>query len=162
MKKIAMQNKTVFMKRASRLGGWLLVWALALFGLFFLMQAKDALASPTAPVNLVNHALKQCLDDVILGDECFYCTPKEGWEISAESCPVGYTTAGYDSVLNCATHLESVYESTCPNYITPTDTPLKRIVPAISAEWLVVLGVLALGFVAVVILWVVLKRKRDL
>ena len=56
-------------------------------------QVITAMATPTAPVTLVNHDLKQCAEHVVLGDECYYCTPVEGWEILdyEQQCPSGYT-----------------------------------------------------------------------
>lgn len=112
-----MHNPAARTKREKRYNGWFLWGVLTLFILLFLfVEAPGASATETAPVNLVNHVLKECVEDMTLGDECFYCTANDGWEISAETCPTGYMTANYDSALTCITHPQSVYESTCGNY----------------------------------------------
>ncbi|OQB30361.1 MAG: hypothetical protein BWY09_02980 [Candidatus Hydrogenedentes bacterium ADurb.Bin179] len=57
---------------------------------------RTASATPAPPVLLVNHALQQCIEQVYLSDECFYCRVVNGWEISSTGqCPVGYQTVNH-------------------------------------------------------------------
>ena len=70
-----------------------IILAIVISLIWSIIQSFTAMATPTAPVTLVNHALNQCAEHVILGDECYYCTPIEGWEILdfGQQCPSGYT-----------------------------------------------------------------------
>jgi hypothetical protein len=84
-------------------------------------------ATPAAPVLLVNHTLKQCIDQVILADECYYCKPAEGWEIlQAGQCPSGYTTIPRQTItdipVNCVSYPTNDWAA-CSWRTYPTVTP---------------------------------------
>ncbi len=86
-----------------------------------------AYATPSAPVSLVNHALKQCIDLVYLADECRVCTPVDGWEIlKTGQCPAGYTTIFrqtlMDKPVNCVEYPNNEWAS-CSWGTFPTMTP---------------------------------------
>jgi hypothetical protein len=60
------------------------------------IPVKTAFATPTPPYVLVNETTKECYI-TILGDECSWCDPPQGWKVlgmaqstSASSCPAGY------------------------------------------------------------------------
>jgi hypothetical protein len=61
-------------------------------------MASPAGATPTPPVIVVNHSTRQCAE-VIQGDDCHWCEPREGWEVlgysSQHTCPEGYEDLGY-------------------------------------------------------------------
>jgi len=60
--------------------------------------ATTTLATPTAPVLMVNHSTKECVR-AIQGDDCHWCDPPEGWVVldyaSDSQCPDGYTDRGH-------------------------------------------------------------------
>ena len=76
-------------------------WFLGLMLILVLAgQVPRAYATPTIPVLLVNHALKQCIDNVIMADECWSCKPKEGWQtLPRGQCPSGYEVIPSSSTL---------------------------------------------------------------
>jgi len=95
-----------------------------------------AFATPVAPVILVNHTLKQCVDHVILADECYFCTPAEGWEIlRTGQCPSGYSIIArqtlMDVPLDCVEYPKNewaacswgIYPTMTPEYLTVTVIP---------------------------------------
>jgi hypothetical protein len=101
---------------------FVLVLALALAG-----QVSTAYATPSAPVLLVNKILKQCIEGVILSDECYVCKPEKGWEISQTSkCPSGYEIIPRNSIndlpLNCAEYPKMEWPP-CSSGRFPTMTP---------------------------------------
>lgn len=71
----------------------------------FTTQIITVKATPTPPVTLVNHDLRQCAEHVLLGDECYYCTPTAGWEILGfeQECPSNYTNTD-KPILSCTVH----------------------------------------------------------
>ena len=105
-----------------------LILALVLAGQIYV---HTAYATPAAPVLLVNHTLKQCIDEVILADECYFCTPAEGWEIlHTEQCPSGYTIiprqALKDLPLNCVEYPKNEWAA-CSWGIYPTVTVVPNL-----------------------------------
>jgi hypothetical protein len=62
------------------------------------IPGKTSFATPTPPYVLVNETTKECYI-TILGDECSWCDPPQGWEVlgvngsdsAASGCPAGYT-----------------------------------------------------------------------
>lgn len=77
---------------------WFLILVMALF---LAGQVHTAYATPAAPVLLVNPTLQQCIEHVILADECFVCKPVKGWEISQTGqCPSGYEIIAYQSIMD--------------------------------------------------------------
>jgi hypothetical protein len=85
-------NRTIFEQphRISHIK-WIVV---LLLPLVLAGHVHTADATPTAPVVLVNHALKQCVAKVFLADECRSCKPVVGWEI----LPTGQCPAEYKSI----------------------------------------------------------------
>jgi hypothetical protein len=67
---------------------WTLIVTLALS-----VAGSTALATPTPPYLIVNHDMQQCAES-ILGDDCSWCDPPQGWEVvgpsSNNQCPEGY------------------------------------------------------------------------
>lgn len=69
--------------------------ALVVAVIFALLLPKGVtLATPTPPYVLVSHSTKQCTV-AILGDDCSWCDPPQGWEVlgvaGRAECPAGYT-----------------------------------------------------------------------
>lgn len=68
-------------------------WTLA-FILALLLLGSVVLATPTPPYLIVNHSTKECVES-ILGDDCSWCDPPQGWEVlgysASNQCPDGYT-----------------------------------------------------------------------
>ncbi len=66
--------------------------------LLLVLPGQVSHATPTAPYILVNDSTKQCTI-TILGDECSWCDPPQGWRVldtsdpayRTMSCPAGYT-----------------------------------------------------------------------
>jgi len=96
-------------------------------------QIDPAYATPVAPVLLVNPTLKQCIT-VILADECRFCRPTEGWDISQTGqCPSGYEIRPYgkEPPLNCVEYPKNDwaacewgrYPTITPEFSTVTGTP---------------------------------------
>jgi hypothetical protein len=69
------------------------IWTQA-FILALLLLSNVVLATPTPPYLIVNHSTKECVES-ILGDECTWCDPPQGWEVigysASNQCPDGYT-----------------------------------------------------------------------
>jgi hypothetical protein len=102
------------------------------------INEHTAYATPVAPVLLVNHTLKQCIDYVILADECHFCTPAEGWEIlRTGQCPSGYTIilrqTLMDIPLDCVEYPKNEWAA-CSWGIYPTMTPEYPTVTAQKSE----------------------------
>lgn len=70
-------------------------------GLLSLHTATRVLAAPLPPINVVNHATKECAE-IWQGDECQTCVPAAGWEILNESCPAGYTVLDRWAPTDCS------------------------------------------------------------
>jgi len=92
-------------------------------------QVDTAYATPVAPVLLVNPTLKQCIDHVILADECHVCRPVKGWEISqTDQCPSEYkiiprqTIMGQDLPVSCVEYPKNEW-AFCSWGLYPTMTP---------------------------------------
>jgi hypothetical protein len=111
----------------------ILILPLVFAGLFF---GHSAYATPVAPVSLINHTLKQCIDQVILADECYICTPEEGWQIlPAGQCPSEYKFLSLqsflDQPLNCVEYPKNEwaacswgkFPTMTPEFQTSTDEP---------------------------------------
>ena len=68
------------------------VWT-AVLVLALLLAGKVVLATPTPPYLLVNHSTRQCTES-ILGDDCSWCEPPQGWDVvgyaAGNQCPQGY------------------------------------------------------------------------
>ncbi|MEN6300023.1 MAG: hypothetical protein ABFD51_08985 [Anaerolineaceae bacterium] len=106
--------------------------ALVLAGQTHILTAS---ATPTAPVLLVNHTLKQCIDNVILSDECHVCQPVEDWEVSLTGqCPSGYKTISFQSIadkyqsVSCVEYPKNEWAA-CAWGSYPTMTPVSSITP---------------------------------
>jgi hypothetical protein len=142
-------------------------------------------ATPSAPVSLVNHALKQCIDLVYLADECRVCTPVNGWEIlKTGHCPEGYPTIFrqtlMDKPVNCVEYPNNewaacswgTFPTTTPNDPTATASPAKTNTPSAaptnsvvdraSAEYpLSLLAIPCLGcIIGITLSIIVLRRTR--
>jgi hypothetical protein len=114
-----------------------------------LIYVHSAYATPVAPVLLANHTLKQCIDHVVIADECYFCTPAEGWEIlQAGQCPSGYIIIVrqtlMDLPLNCVEYPKNEwaacswgkYPTITPEYLTVTVIPSLTITAQQSVIYL--------------------------
>jgi hypothetical protein len=92
-----------------------------LFTLMALLAAlaTPAVATPTAPVTIVNHTTKQCAE-VIQGDDCHWCDLAEGWEIlgpsGQASCPPDYADLGYQGMSGQCRAYKSQFCCTSPQH----------------------------------------------
>lgn len=80
---------------------------------------SPAVATPTAPVVIVNHTTKQCAE-VIQGDDCHWCDLLEGWEILGPSgqttCPPNYADLGYQGMSGKCRAYKSQFCCTSPQH----------------------------------------------
>jgi hypothetical protein len=80
---------------------------------------RSAVATPTAPVTIVNHTTKQCAE-VIQGDDCHWCDLLEGWEILGPSgqanCPPEYNNLGYQGMSGKCRAYKSQFCCTSPQH----------------------------------------------
>lgn len=136
-------------------------------------QSLVAHATPSAPVLLVNHTLRQCIEQVYLSDECSYCRVVNGWEISTSgTCPQGYLTIPYpfeaddsNRPLNCVEVARNDwmacswgrYPSMTP-FVTATPAPLP--VDETEPQFFLLVSTAAVVVVMVVGLIVLWKKRR--
>jgi hypothetical protein len=153
-------------------------------------QVQTAYATPVAPVLLVNPTLKQCIDHVILADECHACRPVEGWEISQTGqCPSEYkiiprqTIMDQDLPVSCVEYPKNewpycslgVHPTITPEFATLTvqqpaiDLPTTSVAsptPAItrySFDYLFILCMgCILGITIIGVIFMLLRRKKIL
>ena len=151
-------------------------------------QVHPTYATPAAPVLLVNSTLQQCIDQVILADECHTCRPVEGWEISQTGqCPAGYnitprqTVPDQDLPVNCVEYPKNEwtycswgrYPTMTPEFATvqqptrylstPSITPPTPAMTRYSFDdpFILCMGCM-LGITMIGILFMRIRRKRIL
>jgi hypothetical protein len=152
------------------------------------VQVHPAYATPVAPVLLVNSTLQQCIEQVILADECHICRPVEGWKISQTGqCPAGYnitprqTILDQDLPVNCVEYPKNEwafctwgrYPTMTPEFATvqqptrfpstPSITPPTPAITRYSFDYPFILCIGSiLGFTIIGILLMRIRRKKIL
>jgi hypothetical protein len=159
-----------------------LILTLALAG-----RVHTTYATPVAPVLLVNPTLEQCVDHVILADECHVCRPVEGWEISQTGqCPSAYKIIPRQTIMdkdlvNCIEYPKNElafcsghrYPTMTPEFATvqqpavylptPSVTPPTPAVTRYSFDYLFVLCIgCILGITIIGIIFMMIRRKKIL
>lgn len=133
----------------------------------------NAHATPSAPVLLLNHTLKQCIATVYLSDECSYCRVINGWEVSPDgTCPEGYQTIQYpyqqadeQRPLDCVEVPRNDWLA-CSWGQYPSMTPLTTVTPPpqpveeTPADSSLLLLVGAGALVSVILVGIVILRKK--
>jgi hypothetical protein len=74
---------------------------LVCLGLLSSYTATRVAAAPMPPIDVVNHATKECAM-IWQGDECRTCVPAAGWEILNGKCPDGYTILNHPAPTDCS------------------------------------------------------------
>jgi hypothetical protein len=133
-----------------------------------------AYATPPAPVLLVNHSLKQCIEKVYLSDECSYCQVINGWEISPTGqCPVGYQIVQYQYQVADKNRPVDCVEGPRNEWLAcswgkyPTVTPFLSVTPTPSNvnepsdHFLLILILCISALVSIFIISFVILRKKK-